>query len=257
MDTKMFGVLRIILVLAGIAPGQWGQPWKHKVFRIYAVSLDIHYVIYAVSKIIYTVKETPYNKGLQFFLDSGIESMFVLCLSLQRYHLRWNEKKLLEVLEKLEKLVESQQSFSEVTKSYRRSALRIMQGVGVMSVLSHLQLDMNVILKNCHTHQVNNPECRNYIVEIWIPFPKYKTPWYEIFFTYNLVQTLIATFALYIFTMIIPFLVVNLNAQFKIISHTLKKRMMKTRQESWLVELEDLPEEELVGTIRHHQYVLR
>ncbi|KAG8305003.1 odorant binding [Homalodisca vitripennis] len=246
-------VIRVALILAGVVPGDWKESWKTKLFKMYAVFLDVQFVTFVLAKFMYTFQDSKYNKELLSFFEGWFESIILLCLTLQRIAFRWKENQLLELLKQLEIL--KPKITTPTLNSYDNLACKISLSFGSLVMMAHFQLVVNYALNYCEKSGflASDLTCRKLLVEIWVPFDHLSSWGHSILFSYNFFQTVPCTFMLYISLVIIPIFITKISCQLKAIADAFENELSTQRILS--CSQEQLTEE-IVVLIKHHQMIL-
>ncbi|XP_054285175.1 uncharacterized protein LOC129001762 [Macrosteles quadrilineatus] len=242
-------------------PEDWDSPWKTAAYDVYAKTVDSFQLTYVFLKFMHTYHSKDY-KHYSVFVESLFESLYILIITVQRFLLRWDSKKLKTIVENLKGL----QNFSHNSQfysCYEKHAKRINLIFAAGTFVAVIQVFIKLMIGSARDPaseaywKKKYPEHKLF-VDIWLPFDETVSPYYEVVKPLNLVAMLLTCFSLYIFSVIIPIISIRICYHFRSLSHMLENNMIIGRRDVSLAmsNKELIQKRDLRSLIQYHQNIL-
>ncbi|KAG8336223.1 Or13ap [Homalodisca vitripennis] len=253
-------VLSVMSLVGLWTPQGWDSSWKGVVYKMYAKILDALLLTYFILKTTHTYFSINRNH-LDILLESLFESLYIMILSLQRFIIRWEESNLRGIIQELSSLPCGHPLFRAYERHSRRVSIILALG-GVAAAIIYL---VNFLIgTNTDTTwrygpwKKTNPQ-RRLFVEIWLPFDETVSPYYEIVQPIDFFCMTVTCTSLYIFSSLIPLILVRICCHFRVIATELEKNL-EFEQRNSIIQCRNRDTEkkrDLKSLIQYHQSVLR
>ncbi|KAG8335331.1 hypothetical protein J6590_070569 [Homalodisca vitripennis] len=255
MDNRTVVVLRFVLVIIGAVPGNWQEPWKRVVFRLYAYILDTQYFFIAVTKVMYSVHTVDFT--LNHLVDNW-ESMILVSLTLERLLIRWKSDKIVHLFSKIEKFPKPGVHVTDLGLIYQKQSRNIMKLFSFLTLTTLFDLSLKYLRNACTGNETKGDQrlCMNFLMDILVPSELLTGPWYRLLFALNSIMTVMFCFLGIVSFLMVPILAILISCQFRIVADTFEKRLKVGVYK--LCSDESCPngEQNLVNVIKQHQYTL-
>lgn len=244
--TNNLSHILLVMTLIGLWPKiEWSKKTK-LLYLIYCRLIDVIMLLYVVAKIFNASKALNCDK----IFEEVYEALYLAVLFLQRLSLITS--KLVDLVNTLHEMLKTNEIKGSIARKYNRYERQLITAFAVGTIFGMVQL---FFLQKPPTYCPAQDKARfdlrrRLIIELWLPYDETRSPYWEITDLFLKVLVVIAGAHVYVFSVLVPLIVLEACCHFKIVAYLLRNKVTYKR--------EKLPGQvSLTSVIRYHQKILR